>query len=115
MEPNKKTTKKKAVKRKTARTTTKIKTENKLLKDAPREQYFILCDGQPIRNVGHLAEKLEELSHEVFDHHVTPDRNDFANWVNDIFQDVELAKEIAGLKNKEHVRLAIYKHIVKKL
>lgn len=101
--------------KKTTRKTTKItKTKNKILQDAPETQYFLFCDGQPVKNVTQLAEKLEHIQEEVFNHHVTENRNDFVNWIKDVFEEIELAEEIAGLKNKDHVRLAIYKHIVKK-
>lgn len=105
--PKKKTTKK--ITKKTE--TTKKK---KILKDAPETQYFLFCDGHPVKNVKELAEKLEHIQEEVFNHHVTENRNDFVNWIKDVFEEIELAEEIAGLKNKDHVRLAIYKHIVKK-
>lgn len=106
--------------KKTAKKTTKkaakkeTKKESKILQDAPQEQYFLFCDGHPVRNVTQLAEKLEHIQEEVFNHHVTEDRNDFVNWIKDVFEEVELAEEIAGLKHKDHIRLAIYKHVVKK-
>ncbi|MCC7574676.1 hypothetical protein KO361_03740 [Candidatus Woesearchaeota archaeon] len=111
MEKKKKSTK---PKKKTTRKTTKTKKASKILKDAPENKYFVFCDGHPVRNVTQLAEKLENIQEEVFNHHVTENRNDFVNWVKDVFEEVELAEEIAGLKNKDHIRLAIYKHIVKK-
>ena len=110
----KKTTKKST--KKTAKKTTNKKTKKpkKILQDAPETQYFLFCDGHPVKNVKELAEKLEHIEEEVFNHHVTENRNDFVNWVKDVFEEIELAEEISGLKNKDHVRLAIYKHIVKK-
>lgn len=114
----KKTTKK-STKKTTNKTTKKstkkpAKKQTKISQDAPQEHYFLFCDGHPVKNVTQLAEKLEHIKEEVFNHHVTEDRNDFVNWIKDIFEEVELAEEIAGLKNKDHVRLAIYKHVVKK-
>ena len=115
----KKTTKKatkKTTKKATKKKTTKkpAKKQSKILQDAPQEHYFLFCDGHPVKNVTQLAEKLEHIKEEVFNHHVTENRNDFVNWIKDIFEEIELAEEIAGLKNKDHVRLAIYKHVVKK-
>jgi len=95
-------------------TKTPVNKQTKILQDAPETQYFIFCDGHPIKNVTQLAEKLEQIEDHLFNYHVTEDKNDFVNWIKDIFEEVELAQEIAGLKNKDHVRLAIYKHIVKK-
>lgn len=113
----KKTTKKvpKKVANKTEKkTVSKPKPQSKILNNAPEAQYFLFCDGHPVKNVTELAEKLEHIKEEVFNHHVTEDRNDFVNWIKDVFEEIELAEEIAGLKHKDHVRLAIYKHVVKK-
>ena len=118
MEKNKakKTAKKKTTKKAAKKLTkTKVSKKNdKILKDAPQTQYFLFCDGHPVKNVTELAEKLEHIQDELFNHHVTDDRNDFVNWIKDVFEEIELAEDIAGLKNKDHVRLTIYKHVVKK-
>lgn len=84
-------------------------------KDAPQGNYFILCNGRPVKNVKELADVMEELEDHVFNHHVREDGNDFANWVKDIFKDVELAEKIVGIKDKKHMQLVIYKHIAHKL
>ncbi len=105
--------KKKAAKKRPKKKTTKKAA--KIVKDAPTENYFILANGQPIKNVKELADVLEHLADDVFRHHVTDDKNDFANWVEHIFEDIDLAKEIAGTKDKHHTRIVLYKHIVRKL
>lgn len=89
--------------------------KHKIVTDAPTEQYFILCNGQPVKNVKELAEVIEDLRDEIFEHHVTADKNDFATWIHDVFKEVELAEELAGVKNKKDVRIVLYKHIVKKV
>jgi hypothetical protein len=58
---------------------------------------------------------LERIEDHVFNHHVTSDRNDFATWIHDVFKDVKLAQEIAGLKDKKHIQFVIYKHISHKM
>ena len=50
---------------------------------APGERYFILANGKPVQHVAHLAEILDDLEDHVFDHHVSPERNDFHNWVRE--------------------------------
>jgi hypothetical protein len=104
--------------KKKSKSKTKKKTAksiSKIVKDAPAEHYFILANGQPIKNVKELADALEHLADDVFNHHVTHDKNDFANWIQHIFEDTELAKELAGTKDKHHTRIVLYKHIVRKL
>jgi hypothetical protein len=80
-------------------------------KDAPATNYFVLCNGQPVKNVKELADALDELEDHVFNHHVQPDHNDFATWVKDIFQDVELAQKLADVKDRKHMQLVLYKHM----
>lgn len=93
----------------------KVEAKKKILENAPVEHYFVLCNGQPVKNVKELADVLEEIRDEVFSHHVTQDRNDFATWIHDVFKDIELAKELAGVKDKTQTRIVLYKHLIKKL
>ena len=82
-----------------------------LTREIPREKYFILANGQPVKNVAELASILDQLEDHVFNHHVTPDKNDFHNWVKDVFEDVELARKISGVHDKKHMQLVIYRHM----
>lgn len=86
-----------------------------ILKDAPEENCFILCNGQKIKNVKELADALEVLGDDVFNHHVTFDRNDFSSWINDVFRDDELALALAGVRDRKDSRIVMYKHIIKNL
>ena len=78
------------------------------------ELYFKLLPGEELRNVKELAEALEKMSEEVFRHHVNAERNDFANWIRDVFYDVELAELMEHQRTKEGMRITIYKHVTKK-
>lgn len=94
---------------------TELITETTVKRDAPETSYFILCNGKPVKNIKELADIMEEIEDQVFNHHVTPDKNDFATWVKDIFKDIELAEKLAGVKDKKHMQLVVYKHIAHKL
>ena len=94
---------------------TELITETTVKRDAPENSYFILCNGKPVKNIKELADIMEEIEDEIFNHHVTPDKNDFATWVKDIFKDIELAEKLAGIKDKKHMQLVVYKHIAHKL
>jgi hypothetical protein len=39
------------------------------------------------------------MTEEVFHHHVTPDKNDFSNWVQGVFVDTTLAMELKKTHN----------------
>jgi hypothetical protein len=82
-----------------------------LTREVPREKYFILANGHPVKNVAELASLLDQLEDHVFNHHVRPDKNDFHNWVKDVFEDVELARKITGVDDKRHLQLVIYRHM----
>jgi hypothetical protein len=94
---------------------TELVTEHTIKKNAPETSYFVLCNGKPVKNIKELADIMEEIEDQVFNHHVTPDKNDFATWIKDIFKDIELAEKLAGVKDKKHMQLVVYKHITHKL
>jgi hypothetical protein len=94
---------------------TELITENTVKRDAPDASYFVLCNGKPVKNIKELADVMEELEDQIFNHHVTSDKNDFATWIKDIFKDIELAEKLAGVKDKKHMQLVLYKHITHKL
>jgi len=89
--------------------------QHPIKRDAPETSYFVLCNGKPVKNMIELADVMEEMEDHVFSHHVTPEKNDFAIWVKDIFKDAELAEKLAGVKDKKHMQLVLYKHITHKL
>lgn len=111
-----KTSKKKAAK-KTTTNKTKAATKKKktILTEAPEEHYFVLVNGQPIKSLLELADTLEEIREEVFKHHVNQEKNDFANWTQDIFNEKELAEELREIMDKNHARIKIYRHIIKRI
>ena len=116
----KKTVKKAAVKRATKKAAAKKKGANtrvevyNLARPAPNDKYFVLANGKPVQHVAELAEVLDDLEDHVFNHHVNPERNDFHNWVKDVFEDLQLAKKMLGVSDKKHLQLVIYKHAAKK-
>ena len=65
-----------------------------LKKDAKIGNYFFLTGGQECKNVPELAYALRKMSDQDFEKHVQFGRNDFANWIRDVFQDHELANDI---------------------
>ena len=63
------------------------------------EHVFYVCDGTVLRSLEELESYLQNVSIEVYSYHVTQDRNDFHNWVNDVIGDAKLAKDLAKAKN----------------
>ncbi|MCX8147098.1 MAG: DUF5752 family protein [Candidatus Woesearchaeota archaeon] len=75
----------------------------KILSDAPPEKVFKLHMGTNIKNLRELAEALEIMADRTFEHHVTNEKNDFSNWVNDVIGDHELAEKIKKAKTREEM------------
>ncbi|MFW6025908.1 MAG: hypothetical protein ACOCRX_06150 [Candidatus Woesearchaeota archaeon] len=74
---------------------------------------FELCNGRQIKTVYDLVKALKDMDDDVFNHHVTDDRNDFYNWVNEVFfRDDKLAKLIKNSKTKTEMRENIISRII---
>lgn len=82
-------------------------------KEIKPEHYFFLKDGRVLKDVVELAECLESISDDIFFHHVNDSRNDFSNWIRDIFGNIVLSEEIYAIKEPRKVQLIILKHIAK--
>ena len=92
-----------------------ISIEISILKKAPKKNEFVLADGRKLKDLKELALVLGDMADDVFWHHVNDARNDFASWVDAVFEDKELAENLNKIKDKFNTQLEILKHIVKKL
>lgn len=63
------------------------------------EKSFWLCDGRVFRSMKDLGEALESMDGMVWNYHVTKEKNDFANWVEDVFGDKRLGLALRKAKN----------------
>lgn len=111
MPSKKKSTKPTAKKKvsKTKKTLPNFKT--KLRKD----QHFYLNDGKMVKNLFELTDALEKMANEIFAHHVTDVRNDFADWIHDVFQEEDLAEDLRREKDQKDHHYVVLKFIVKNL
>jgi hypothetical protein len=72
-----------------------------LMKEAPAEHTFKLHKTSiEIKSIPELAEALEIMSEESYNHHVSEKKNDFANWVKDIMHDDELSTKLKGVRDR---------------
>ena len=81
-----------------------------LLEVAP-EDYFYLKDQTAVRSLTELLNFLKTMSDDVFSHHVNFQKNDFANWIGDVFHDYELANDILNSHSKEEMIICIQKRL----
>ena len=87
----------------------------KILGEAPEEHHFVVADGRKLKNIIELADALETMSEEIFRHHANEVKNDFSNWVKDVFYDHSLAEDISRAKNRLETQIAVLRRLVKEL
>jgi len=75
---------------------------NNLFYKVEREKCFFLHGGKEIYNVAELLDEALTMGDDTFNHHVTHDKNDFANWIRDVYMNNTLAKKVtkAGTRAK---------------
>ncbi len=65
------------------------------------DKYFWTKDGRSIKNLHELLIELKYMSEGTFFHHVSHEKNDFANWIRDVLDDSYLANKLHGLVFKK--------------
>lgn len=86
-----------------------------ILEKAKPENSFRCADGSVISSVYELENRLCAMGSEAFNHHANPTRNDFHNWIRDVFQDYELANELLSAKTPAQAAATVRKHLRKAL
>ncbi len=81
---------------------------------APKGQYFYLKNGKHLKNLHMLVAELHKVPDDVYNHHVNPEKNDFATWVQNSVNEIELAGRMKKAKNKFHMRHIVKEHIREK-
>lgn len=71
---------------------------------APDEQCFWVTDGKVLSNLVELKEALAQMTEDVFAYHVTKERNDFADWIEHVLGDAELATSFRKSKKPNTAR-----------
>lgn len=62
--------------------------------NAPYEKEFVFHDGRRAKNLLELSSMLETIEQQDFERFVNPNKNDFANWVEYVLLDKELASSL---------------------
>lgn len=73
----------------------------------PEHHYFQLKNGDAIKTIDELEQKLVEIDDETFSHHANEYKNDFATWIRDVFKDEDMAFMIEGAKTKEAIKVIL--------
>jgi hypothetical protein len=67
------------------------------------DKAFILNNGAKISSLEALKRKLAQIDKATFAYHVNDQRNDFANWVKQVFKNENLADLISQVKTKQEL------------
>lgn len=84
----------------------------KFLAEVPGEVSFWCNDGRNLKSLNELSEALVNMAPETFLHHVTPERNDFHNWVKEVIGDKKLANDLKRAKSKEQASKMVLSRLV---
>lgn len=68
----------------------------------PHERFY-LKDGKVASSLRDLYYILKDISDDTFYHHVSIERNDFANWVRDVLKQYSIAKEISNIYSRREL------------
>jgi hypothetical protein len=73
---------------------------------APGE-YFYFVHGAVARSISEMSQELGRISDDVFRYHCNAEKNDFYQWIRNIFGDVQLADKIQHLSSKLEIVRAL--------
>lgn len=124
MSPAKKITKKTSRKKVAQKATAKKATTRTTRKRAPAspahvralvcakgEKCFWTTDGRVLKDLEQLHLAFGSMDDEVFLHHVTRDKNDFADWVEAVLQDAACAADLRRSRKASSAKTTVGRHL----
>jgi hypothetical protein len=73
------------------------------------EMKFFAANGAVLHDAYELLEELKSMDDGTFHHHVNQERNDFSNWIRDVYRNKRLAAQIGRCKSKDEMIAALEK------
>jgi hypothetical protein len=77
------------------------------LVNAPESQKFWVNDGQILSDLVSLAESLKTMDSLLFHYHVNSEKNDFADWVEHVLQDISCAQSLRNVLTPEDAYVVV--------
>jgi len=75
------------------------------------DQAFVLANGEKLFTLDDLSEAINLIDPETFQTHVAGDKNDFANWVEYVFGETELAENLRKYPTPLRMMVSIEKFL----
>jgi hypothetical protein len=79
-----------------------------------KSTYFSLFDGRVIKDLYHLVYALDTMDDLQWQCYVNHVKNDLYEWIKYTLQDHELADMLAGITDKEEIKLIVLRHLLMK-
>ncbi len=73
--------------------------KSSIIEDTEPEKSFWLSNGRTLKNLKELKDALDTMDAEVWNYHVTAEKNDFASWVEGVFGDRQLGLSLRKVKS----------------
>jgi hypothetical protein len=73
---------------------------------------FYLQSGSKIGSIHELSMMLDTISDNDYKFHVNLEKNDFANWIRDVFHETELAEKISAVTDRKDFQITLLKHVM---
>jgi hypothetical protein len=80
---------------------------------APDEKRFWLQNGEVLASLQELADSFAAMDALLFAHHVTKEKNDFAQWVEDVLCDTDCAVSLRRARTPKTARIVIVRSLKK--
>ncbi|MEK6947787.1 MAG: hypothetical protein AABX19_00935 [Nanoarchaeota archaeon] len=72
-----------------------------ILSEVDGDEVLLLANNRTVSSIKGLYILLQKLDDKIFYAHVNEEKNDFYNWVRDVYQDKKLADDLLWCTNKE--------------
>ena len=72
------------------------------------DKSFFASDGKVFKSLADLAIGVQRMHPDTFRSHANTQKNDFANWVRDVFGEQQLADLALNARNQKHLAQMIY-------
>ncbi len=82
-----------------------------LFSDVAHEHRFWLKSGENLKSLRDFYEAIDGMSDEVYSHHAHGEVNDFALWVEKVYRDAQLARELGAARTRSEAKRVIEKYI----
>lgn len=90
---------------------TSSKPAGKRLVQANGPNAFWVADGTILKNLEELRDAFKEMDKKVFGHHVSKNKNDFADWVEAVLKDSDCAAALRKSKTQNSCRTVVVRQL----